>query len=110
MASLNLRLAPLPRIAHSTPMGEGRLIWASKYRSDLRAVAYLVAVHDKAGAIDFIREKVASLGDEVEDLGRVSDALLTALSLAPGQFAPVSAIRHGAQQGQQPQAKNDKPN
>lgn len=70
----------MPRMAHSTPMGEGRLIRVSKYRNDPQAVAYLVAVHDKAEAIDFIREKVASPADEVEDLGRASDALLTALS------------------------------
>jgi hypothetical protein len=37
-------------------------------------------------AIDLIRKKIGTLGDEFEDLGRVSHDLLKALHLLPGDF------------------------
>ncbi len=67
-------------------MGYGRLIRVSKYRGDLSAIAYIVAIADPAKAIELIRQKVANPGDEIEDLGRVSDALLIAMKLQPGDF------------------------
>ncbi len=67
-------------------MGYGRLIRVSKRRGDPNAVAYVVAVPDPAKAIDLIRNEVGTLDDEVDDLGRVSDALLNALNLASGKF------------------------
>jgi hypothetical protein len=85
-------------------MGEGRLIRVSKVPGDPKAaVAYLVAVSDKDKAIDLIRRKFGSSGDQVEDLGRVSEALLTAMSLAPGDVVRVDGVRHVGQQQQQPQ-------
>jgi hypothetical protein len=67
-------------------MDNGRLIRVSKYRGDPKAVAYIVAVAESAKAIELIRSGVAQLGDEIEDLGRVSDALLIAMKIEPGSF------------------------
>jgi hypothetical protein len=53
-----------------------RFVRASKFRSDENATLYVVAV----------RGKVADFSDDVEDLGRVSRALVRALDLAPGNF------------------------
>jgi hypothetical protein len=67
-------------------MRDGRLIRVSKYRGDKKGVAYIVAVADPTEAAELIRQKIANAGDEIEDLGRVSDALLLALNLQPGGF------------------------
>jgi hypothetical protein len=66
--------------------GYGRLIRVSKFAGDSRAVAYIVAEPETARAIDIIRTKVANPEDVIEDLGRVSDALLVAMKLQPGDF------------------------
>jgi hypothetical protein len=84
-------------------MGEGRLIRVSKYRGDPQAVTYLVAMPDKARATELIAQKATNPGDEIEDLGKVSEALIAAMSLAPGEFMPIDGVRHVAQQQQQPQ-------
>ncbi len=55
-------------------MHNGRLIRVSKYRGDPHAAAYIVALADPAKAIELIRVQASSLGDEVEDLGRVSQS------------------------------------
>jgi len=67
-------------------MHYGRLIRVSKYRGDPHAVACIVAVADPAKAIELIRTQAATPDDEIEDFGRVSDALLTALNLGTAQF------------------------
>ncbi len=67
-------------------MERGRLIRVGKYRGDPNAVAYIVALLDPVAAIDLIRKKAAAPDDLIEDVGRVSDALLTALNLLPGDF------------------------
>jgi len=67
-------------------MERGRLIRVGKYRGDPNAVAYIVALPDPATAIDLIWKKAASPDDLIDDVGRVSDALLTALNLLPGDF------------------------
>jgi hypothetical protein len=79
-------------------MGQGRLIRVSKYRGDPRAVSYLVAVPDKARAIELVIRQAASLGDDIEDLGRVSEDLMAAMRLPPGQFLPINGVSHSAQQ------------
>jgi hypothetical protein len=68
-------------------MGFGRLICVENRRGDPSAVVYVVAEPDPAKAIDII--KAAGLGHdaEFEDLGQVTEALLKALALQPGQFA-----------------------
>jgi hypothetical protein len=81
-------------------MGAGRLIRVSKYRGDAEAVAYIVAVPDKATAIEIVRSKVASSSYEIEDLGPVSEALINAMSLEPGSFTPMDGLRHVSQQQQ----------
>ena len=68
-------------------MDYGRLIRAGRYRRDPHAVAYIVALADAAAAIDLIRNSVTGPGHEIEDIGRVSDALLQALHIRPGEFA-----------------------
>ena len=65
----------------------GRLIRVSKLRADPNAVIYVVAEFDPARAVDLIRKKIAVSGDEIEDLGRASDGLLTTLNLKEGEFA-----------------------
>jgi hypothetical protein len=70
-------------------MHNGRLIRVSKYRGDPRASSYIVAIAEAAKAIELIRRQASTPGDDVEDLGRVSDALLIALKLGTGQFMPV---------------------
>jgi hypothetical protein len=92
---------------HYERMGEGRLIRVSKYRGDPQAVAYLVAVANKAEALELIKAKIGQLGEEIEDLGRVSEALITAMSLAPGDLIPIDGVRHVAQQQQQSQTKTN---
>jgi hypothetical protein len=67
-------------------MHNGRLIRVSKYRGDPSAVAYIVAIADPFEAIELIREKAAASDDELEDLGRVSDVLLSTLKLETGKF------------------------
>jgi hypothetical protein len=67
-------------------MHDGRLIRVSKYWRDPYAVAYIVAIADPAKAIELIRGQATVPGDEVEDLGRVSDALIESLHLGSGQY------------------------
>lgn len=67
-------------------MHNGRLIRVGKYHRDPRGAAYIVAVADPTKAIELVRAKAAAPGDEIEDLGRVSDALLVTLKLSTGKF------------------------
>jgi hypothetical protein len=99
----NSVLAPLARLVQHDSMSEGRLIRVSKYRGDPQGIAYIVVVPDEARAIELIRDKLKSSGDEIEDLGRVSDALIKAMSLVPGEILPIAGVSHIAQQQQQPQ-------
>ena len=70
------------------PLGaqNARFVRASKFRSDENAMLYVVAVSEPNHAIEIVRGKVADFSDDVEDLGRVSRALVRALDLAPGNF------------------------
>jgi hypothetical protein len=63
----------------------GRLVRKCN-RSAAGATAFIVAIPDSAKAVELIRRKAADPGDEVEDLGRVTDALIKALKLQPGEF------------------------
>lgn len=85
-------------------MGEGRLIRVKKNHGDAKAIAYVVGLSDKAEAIDLIRRKAADPHDNIEDLGRVSEALLSALSVPDGGFMRIEGMKHVAQQQQQPQS------
>ena len=78
-------------------MEHGRLIRVGKYRGDRKAIVYIVAVSNPSKAVDLIRGKAADPADDVQDLGRVSAALLEALELPPGEF-----IRADGQRGPPP--------
>ena len=78
---------------HTSELGLGRLIRLSKFRGDPRAVAYIVAVTEPSAAIDFISRRFAGIDDQLEDLGRVSGALLKALGLSSGEFLRVDSTR-----------------
>jgi hypothetical protein len=78
-------------------MGEGRLIRVSRFRGDPEAVSYLVAIPNKGDALDLIANQAAMPGYDVEDLGRVSEALITTMRLAAGQFMPVKGVRDVSQ-------------
>ncbi|HEY1982977.1 MAG TPA: hypothetical protein VGH13_23095 [Xanthobacteraceae bacterium] len=64
----------------------GRLVRVRCGENRAALAAYIVAEPSAAKAVDHIRTKVAGPADAVEDLGRVSDALLRALQIAPGDF------------------------
>jgi len=68
-------------------MTRGRLIRIRTHRRDAGAIIYVVAEPDTDKAIDILKRALSRPHDEYEDLGRVNDSLLTALSLQAGQFA-----------------------
>src|SRR6516225_8733651 len=74
-----------------------RFVRASKFRSDENATLYVVAVSEPDHAIEIVRGKVADFSDDVEDLGRVSRALVRALDLAPGNFIRIDQVRRQSQ-------------
>jgi hypothetical protein len=87
-------------------MSEGRLIRVSRGGAQSRMVSYIVGEVDQNRAIEVIRANVVKTGeDEIEDLGRVSEELLKALGVGPGQFISVEGLKHTSQQQQQPQPK-----
>jgi hypothetical protein len=79
----------------SGPMPDGRLIRITGDHCTTAEprVAYIVAVHESAKAIDLIRNQVAAAGELVEDLGRVSEELLDALRIESGSFIRVDKRR-----------------
>ena len=68
-------------------IGLGRLIRVRAHRGDPNAAIYVVAESEVDKAIQILKAALGELHDEYEDLGRVSDAVLSALSLQPGMFA-----------------------
>ena len=68
-------------------MALGRLIRVRKYRSDMDAAIYVVATAERDKAVGILRNGLSRPDDEYEDLGRVSDTLMTALNLKPGEFS-----------------------
>jgi hypothetical protein len=64
----------------------GRLIKVGRFRGDPEAVIYVVAEADPVAAMDLVRVK-AEAAHDLEDLGRVTSALLEALNLPPGGMA-----------------------
>jgi hypothetical protein len=57
------------------------------HRGDVEAMVYVVAEAEVEKAVDILKIVLARPHDEYEDLGRVTDILLNALGLQPGQFA-----------------------
>ena len=65
----------------------GRLIRVRAHRRDPESAIYAVAEPEVEKAVDILKIALARPNDEYEDLGRVTDTLLNALGLQPGQFA-----------------------
>jgi hypothetical protein len=80
------RLRSLPPSSRSRMTSFGRLVRVRCGESRVFLAAYIVAEPNAAKAVDRIRTKIAGPADAVEDLGRVSEALLRALQVAPGDF------------------------
>jgi hypothetical protein len=68
-------------------MAVGRVIRVRKYRSDMDAAIYVVAAAERDKAVGILQSNLSRPDDEYEDLGRVSDKLISALNLKPGEFA-----------------------
>jgi hypothetical protein len=64
----------------------GRLIRVRAHRRDQEATIYVVAEPEVEKAIGILKAALARPFDDYEDLGRVTDSLLNALSLQPGTF------------------------
>lgn len=69
-------------------MNYGRLVRTSKTGAGTKSAAYIVALEDAAAAIAAI-QAISAIDDHVEEIGRVSLALLKSLDLTPGQFRRV---------------------
>ena len=67
-------------------MGFGRLIRVRAHRRDAQATIYVVAEAEVDKAIDILKIALARSNYEYEDLGRVTETLLNAIGLQPGQF------------------------
>jgi hypothetical protein len=71
----------------------GRLIRITKFGGAPNSIAYIVAIPEAAKAVALIRTEAADPEDKVEDLGRVSDDLLKALKLLPGEYVRADGKR-----------------
>jgi hypothetical protein len=57
------------------------------------SIPYIVAVSDGQKAIDLIRRDATHPDVKIDDLGRVSSQLLTAMKLQPGQYMRADEYR-----------------
>jgi hypothetical protein len=57
-----------------------------EHRRDAQATIYVVAEAEVDKAIDILKIALARSNYEYEDLGRVTETLLNAIGLQPGQF------------------------
>jgi hypothetical protein len=64
----------------------GRLVRVRARRGDPEATLYIVAEPEAEKAIDILKVALARSYHDYEDLGRVTDALIKALSLQLGMF------------------------
>jgi hypothetical protein len=64
----------------------GRLVRVRAHRGDPETTLYIVAEPEAERAIDILKVAFARTYHDYEDLGRVTGALLNALSLQPGTF------------------------
>ena len=83
IAAVTEQPTALPRSSGGTA---GRLIRLRK-QGDPHGIAYIVAVTDAAEAMELVRAKVAGTNGAIEDCGRVSEELLNALQLSPGDIS-----------------------
>ena len=61
----------------------------------------------KDEAISLIRGTLGRSGDDIEDLGHISEQLLMAMSLAPGAFVRIDGVSRVAQQQPRPELKKE---
>jgi hypothetical protein len=94
-AVLNISTGPCPlsrllgqNDSQIIAMDYGRLVRTSKTGAGAKSAAYIVALEDAAEAVAAI-QAISAVDDHVEELGRVSLALLKSLDLMPGQFRRV---------------------
>ena len=64
----------------------GRAILVGLFRGHPDSALYVVAEPDALKAIRLLKMRLPDDQNEFEDVGRVSEDLLSALSLLPGQF------------------------
>jgi hypothetical protein len=64
----------------------GRMIRVKNRRGDPNAAVYVVAEPDLVKAVEILKAAGVDIGDDYEDLGRVTEALLGTLALQQGQF------------------------
>ena len=64
----------------------GRLVRVRTHRGDPEPTLYVVAEPEAERAIDILKVALARSYHDYEDLGRVTEQLLKALSLQPGTF------------------------
>ena len=64
----------------------GRCIRVGLHRGDPGAAVYVVAESDPAKALNILRTELPDNGSDFEDVGRVTQQLVDALDLKPGQF------------------------
>jgi len=72
----------------SAAMGLGCLVKVTSPSSggDLATIAFVVSEQDADRAVNIIKSKIALLTDEVIAVSRVSEELLNALGVLPGEF------------------------
>jgi uncharacterized iron-regulated protein len=66
----------------------GNLVKVSTASSDgaVVTIAYVVSEQDAVRAVNIIKNKIAQVTDEVIAVSRISEELLQALGVAPGEF------------------------
>jgi len=76
-------------------MGPGCLVKVTKPSSSGidALIAYVVSEEDAVRAVTLIKNKIAQSTDEVVAVSRVSEELLKALGMAPGDFRRVDGHR-----------------
>jgi ribose 1,5-bisphosphokinase PhnN len=69
-------------------MGPGRLVKVTKPSSSATdsMIAYVVSEENAVDAVNIIKREIAQSTDEVVAVSRVSEELLKALSIPPGEF------------------------
>ena len=79
---------PLSIRAASAVMGLGSLVKVTTPSSGggFVTTAYVVSEQDAGVAVNIIKSKIALIADEVIVVSRVSEELLKALGVAPGEF------------------------
>jgi hypothetical protein len=74
-------------------MPTGRLVRVRKSPNDPESVSYIVAEPTAAKAVALVRLKTRAPEESVEDIGRVSEALIKALDIPSGEFVRVDKRR-----------------